>query len=171
MPLKDPKANCTHPHRTQCLRHDILPFSLPDDDPVCAAHPKTEGISHSLLLCHGSDSTSPKTCQREHLNHNCWPKYLPTHLPNPCTGHKPQHQNPVPPPILAVSRQLSPPWSSEAIRDLREKPFILGLSLQAGVSKCLLSAKHHKCCKWHLFCLTEVANKLFCESKHMVYSL
>lgn len=104
---------------------------------------------------------SPTTCQRQHLNPNRCPKCLPTPLPNPCTSHKPQHHNPVPPPILAVSRQLSPLWSLEAIRDLREKPFIQGLSQQAGTSKCLMSAKHHKCCKWHLFCLSKVANKLF----------
>lgn len=68
--------------------------------------------------------------------------HVHTVAPEPHSGHMPQCQTPVPPPLLAVSGQLSPPQSLEAIWDLREKPFIQGLFLPATVSKYFVSAKH-----------------------------
>lgn len=74
--------------------------------------------------------------------------WILTLSPDPHRGHKPKRWAPAPPPSLAVS----PPQSLEAIWDLREKPFIQGLFLQATVSKYCTSCQQNapKCCQWLL---------------------
>lgn len=95
--------------------------------------------------------------QSEHSNHlNIYLPLYPTCTLVPRIQHQtPSHLFPGCQSPLKSFLELGAIWG------LREKPFIPGLSLHAGVSKCLMSAKHHKCCKWHLFCFSVVANKLF----------
>lgn len=123
---KRPRANCTHPHRSRCLKRDTSePATI--GACLCATSPQ-QRVSVTAL----PTSRSPSKGKR--LNYDCCLAQIFTYpLPNPSTSHKPRHQkNPVPPPVLAACRQLSPPWSSEAIWDLREKPFIQDFLYRLG---------------------------------------
>lgn len=69
--------------------------------------------------------------------------YVPPLSPAQHSRHKPRRQTPVPPPLLAVSRQLSPPQSLEAIWDLTGKPFIQRLFLRATVNTVNISCQQN----------------------------
>lgn len=162
LPFEASKANCIHPHRTRCLQHDVLPFELTAKGAfLCCYTPRPGRTNGCKSVCAKLLLWPPKNRAKGALKPQLPTKIFTYPFTQPAHWSQAPASNPVSPPFQDVSRHLSPSWSLEAIWGLREKPFIPGLSLHAGVSKCLMSAKHHKCCKWHLFCFSVVANKRF----------
>lgn len=96
-------------------------------------------------LCWGCGSSQTQIVPKgAHNSQQLAPNvYVPTLSPAQHSRHKPLCQTPVPPPLLAVSRQLSPPQSLEAIWDLTGKPFIQRLFLRATVNTVNISCQQN----------------------------
>ena len=101
VPFKGPKANCSHTHREHSVSNMILhhgayrkmSLHIPSQRELPAA------ISCSYIsvtaLPQLWPQPAPQPANVGTLTNNCWPKYLPTLLPNPGTSHiSPSIKNP-----------------------------------------------------------------------------